>query len=105
MAGDDVARRAVERAGTAIGEAIGSATSLVDLEIVAIGGGFSPLIATTLVAWSDGASWAVALYVLVVSIVAAVCTYLLVETVRSDMLEDPQAKRGSVTGSEDTAAT
>jgi hypothetical protein len=47
----------------------------------------------------------VALFVLAVSIVAAVCTYLLAETVRSDMLEDPQAKRGSVTGSEDTAAT
>jgi MHS family shikimate/dehydroshikimate transporter-like MFS transporter len=70
-----------------------------------IGGGFSPLIATALVAWAGGASWAVALFVLVVSIVAAVCTYLLAETVRSDMLEDPQAKRGSVTGSEDTAAT
>ena len=40
-AGDDIARRAVERSGTAIGEAIASATALIDLEIVAIGGGFS----------------------------------------------------------------
>lgn len=39
--GDQTARRAVERAGTAIGQAIASATSLVDLELVAIGGGFS----------------------------------------------------------------
>jgi glucokinase len=41
LAGDDIARRAVERSGTAIGEAIASATALIDLEIVAIGGGFS----------------------------------------------------------------
>ena len=39
--GDEVAVRAVRRAGHAIGHAIASATSLVDLELVAIGGGFS----------------------------------------------------------------
>jgi glucokinase len=40
-AGDPIAEAAVERSGRAIGQAIASATSLVDLEIVAIGGGFS----------------------------------------------------------------
>lgn len=40
-AGDDLAHAAVERAGRAIGQAIASATALVDLEVVAIGGGFS----------------------------------------------------------------
>lgn len=40
-AGDPIAARALERAGTAIGQAISSATALVDLEVVAIGGGFS----------------------------------------------------------------
>ncbi|WP_242682442.1 ROK family protein [Herbiconiux sp. SYSU D00978] len=40
-AGDEIARAAVRRSGTAIGHAIASATSLVDLELVAIGGGFS----------------------------------------------------------------
>jgi glucokinase len=39
--GDPSAAAAVERSGRAIGQAIASATSLVDLEIVAIGGGFS----------------------------------------------------------------
>jgi glucokinase len=39
--GDEVAIAAIERSGRAIGQAIASATSLVDLEIVAIGGGFS----------------------------------------------------------------
>lgn len=40
-AGDPIARAAVERAGRAIGQAIASATSLVDLDLVAVGGGFS----------------------------------------------------------------
>ncbi len=40
-AGDPTARAAVKRSGTAIGRAIASATALVDLELVAIGGGFS----------------------------------------------------------------
>jgi glucokinase len=40
-AGDPIAQAAVERSGRAIGQAIASATALVDLELVAIGGGFS----------------------------------------------------------------
>ncbi|MRG61423.1 ROK family protein [Agromyces sp. CFH 90414] len=40
-AGDPVALAAVERAGTAIGRAIASSTNLLDLDVVAIGGGFS----------------------------------------------------------------
>ncbi|MFF2370254.1 ROK family protein [Agromyces sp. NPDC058110] len=40
-AGDPVALAAVERAGTAIGRAAASASSLLDLDVVAIGGGFS----------------------------------------------------------------
>ena len=40
-AGDPIAVRAVERAGRAVGRAIASAASLVDLDVVAIGGGFS----------------------------------------------------------------
>ncbi|MBX3091925.1 MAG: ROK family protein [Cryobacterium sp.] len=39
--GDRIARAAVERAGLAIGRAIGSATSLTDLDLVVIGGGFA----------------------------------------------------------------
>ncbi|GAA1735087.1 ROK family protein [Microcella frigidaquae] len=40
-AGDDVARRAVQRSAAAVGRAIASASALVDLDVVAIGGGFS----------------------------------------------------------------
>jgi glucokinase len=39
--GNAIAIAAVERAGRALGQAIASATSLDDLEVVAIGGGFS----------------------------------------------------------------
>jgi glucokinase len=39
--GDPIAIAAVERSGRAIGQAIASATALVDLDLVAIGGGFS----------------------------------------------------------------
>jgi glucokinase len=39
--GDSVAHAAIERSGRALGQAIASATALVDLDIVAIGGGFS----------------------------------------------------------------
>lgn len=40
-AGDRVALEAVHRAGTAIGRAVASAANLLDLDVVAIGGGFS----------------------------------------------------------------
>jgi glucokinase len=40
-AGDEIARAAVARSGRAIGQAIASATALVDLDLIAIGGGFS----------------------------------------------------------------
>ena len=39
--GDPIARAAVERSANAVGQAIASASALVDLDIVAIGGGFS----------------------------------------------------------------
>lgn len=40
-AGDAIARAAIERSATAVGRAIASASALVDLDVVAIGGGFS----------------------------------------------------------------
>ena len=40
-AGDPIAVAAVARAGTAIGHAVASAANLLDLDVVAIGGGFS----------------------------------------------------------------
>ncbi len=39
--GEAIAHAAIKRSGIAIGRAIGSATSLLDLDVVAIGGGFS----------------------------------------------------------------
>jgi len=40
-AGNEIAVAAVKRSGRAIGQAVASATALVDLDVVAIGGGFS----------------------------------------------------------------
>lgn len=40
-ANDSVARAAIERSATAVGRAIASASALVDLDVAAIGGGFS----------------------------------------------------------------
>ena len=40
-AGDDVAIAAVRRSATALGEAITSVTTLLDLDVAAVGGGFS----------------------------------------------------------------
>lgn len=40
-AGDTVARAAIERSASAVADAISSASALVDLDVVAIGGGFS----------------------------------------------------------------
>ena len=40
-AGDPIALRAIIRSGQALGQAIASATTLLDLDIVAIGGGFA----------------------------------------------------------------
>lgn len=40
-AGDAIARAAIERSAKAVGEALADAATLVDLDVVAIGGGFS----------------------------------------------------------------
>lgn len=64
-----------------------------------IGGGFSPLIAASILAWSGGGSWSVSLYLLVASLVAAVSAYLLTETARSEMLEDSPERGGLATES------
>lgn len=40
-AGDTIARAAIERSAKAVGEALADAATLVDLDVVAIGGGFS----------------------------------------------------------------
>jgi glucokinase len=59
-AGDVTARAAIERSATAVGCAVASASALVDLDVVAIGGGFShvaddyvELVQATVAAHSD----------------------------------------------------
>jgi MHS family shikimate/dehydroshikimate transporter-like MFS transporter len=52
-----------------------------------VGGGFSPLIATLLLTWSGGNSWAVSLYLLIVVLIAAASTYFLTETARTELAD------------------
>jgi MFS transporter, MHS family, shikimate and dehydroshikimate transport protein len=61
-----------------------------------IGGGFSPLIATALLTWSGGRSWIVSLYLVVAVLIAAVSTYFLTETARSELSDvAPEHPRAS----------
>lgn len=53
-----------------------------------LGGGFAPMICTALVAWT-GSSLGVVVYVIAVSLISLVCSYLLTETFRRDLSEEP----------------
>ena len=43
-------------------------------------GGPAPFVATVLLAWSHDASWPIALYIIVMSVITLVCAYLAGET-------------------------
>ncbi|SDE66521.1 MFS transporter [Sporomusa acidovorans] len=59
----------------------------------AIIGGFTPLIATTLLATGGGQPWHVAGYLCVISLLSFICTYLAAETFKKDVseMEDEEA--------------
>lgn len=65
----------VRYSGASLGYQIGSV----------LGGGFSPLIATSLLALGGGDPWLVVVYFVILSIITAVCAYLAPETYRIDM--------------------
>jgi MFS family permease len=68
------------------------------------GGGFSPFIATALLGWSRGDPWSVALYSCAVLLVSALSIYLLSETYRNDLTEDPETSQSRNLFTEDTTA-
>jgi len=70
-----------------------------------IGGGFSPLIATAILAAAGGASWTVSLYLLLACLVAAASTYLLAETARSELSDGQPQVGGPAPESRETATT
>lgn len=70
-----------------------------------IGGGFSPLVASALLAWSGGGTWIVSLYLLVAALIAAASTYFLTETARSEFSNDVPETEQTATGTRDTATT
>lgn len=50
-----------------------------------IAGGFSPFIATALLAWAGGNAWPVALYMVVLAAITAIAVYFAAETYQSDI--------------------
>jgi MFS family permease len=73
----------VRFSGASLGYQIGSV----------LGGGFSPLIATSLLALGGGEPWLVVLYFAGLSIITAVCAYLAPETYRIEMDRDLASSR------------
>ncbi|KGP63042.1 MFS transporter [Legionella norrlandica] len=51
----------------------------------ALSGGLAPLIATALVRWSDGSSWPVSVYIIIMAIITIVSVFLASETFRKDI--------------------
>ena len=63
-------------------------------------GGFTPTIATALVAAAGGNPWLVSAFLLLIALIALVCTYLAPETFRGDISESEERlgqRPGSVT--------
>ena len=59
-----------------------------------VGGGISPLVATSLLAWAGGHFWPIAVYMAVLSLITLVATYLTSETFREDITaERPEERR------------
>ncbi|NQD64336.1 MHS family MFS transporter [Bacillus haikouensis] len=50
-------------------------------------GGFTPLIATSLLAWNDGKPWYVAIYLMIIAIISTIATLMAKETYKKDISE------------------
>lgn len=62
-----------------------------------VGGGFTPLIATALLAWASGAAWPVALYLIAMTLITLTAIYLVNETVGSNIRESTPSTPQSAT--------
>jgi MFS family permease len=63
-----------------------------------VGGGISPLIATSLLALGGGHWWPIAVYMIVLSLITLVSTYLASETFREDITAERPEERWTVAG-------
>lgn len=61
-----------------------------------LGGGLSPFIATALLGWSNGGSWAVSVYLLLGALASFASVYLLRETFRSELSGERSVREGLV---------
>ena len=83
----------VRYSGASVGYQIGSVFA----------GGFSPLIATSLLAVGNGSPWLVVGYFTILSVITAVCAYLAPETNKKDIDDDtPNQARVAAPSSHDT---
>ena len=83
----------VRYSGASVGYQIGSVFA----------GGFSPLIATSLLAAGNGSPWLVVGYFTILSVITAVCAYLAPETNKKDIDDDtPNQARVAAPSSHDT---
>jgi MFS transporter, MHS family, shikimate and dehydroshikimate transport protein len=60
-------------------------------------GGFTPLIATSLLAWNDGKPWYVAIYLMIIAIISTIATLMAKETYKKDISEIEKEKTLSET--------
>jgi MFS family permease len=60
-----------------------------------LSGGLAPLIATALLAWSEGDPWPVGMYLIGMALVTMTAVLLVAETRRRDLTIDPHATRSS----------
>ena len=51
-------------------------------------GGLSPLVATSLLQWSHGKPWPIAVYIIVMALITLIAVYLAAETWQEDLLEN-----------------
>jgi MFS family permease len=61
-----------------------------------VGGGISPLIATSLLAWAAGHWWPIAVYMALLSVITLVATYLTSETFREDITAERPEERQAI---------
>lgn len=63
-------------------------------------GGFTPLIATTLLAWNDGNPWYVAAFLIIISIISTIATLMAKETYKKDISEIEAEKDEAIISNE-----
>ncbi len=65
----------------------------VGSQLAAIVGGFTPAIATALLAWGNNMSWSISVFIIAASLITALCAVLVGETRHRDLDHVPEPRR------------